>query len=117
MGDLTGIVVAVIGTLGTLGGIWLRLRHRAAKSGPSAAARWREQYELEKARGDLLEEQRDEARAGLVTKETALETTRHDLDDCTRQRDSAYADLRRGDAAAGRADDARRRAARGRTTT
>jgi chromosome segregation ATPase len=102
---LAPILAAIIASVGTIVGAVLGARrlagHRTKGSDSTIAAGWRQQAELEKARADLLEEQRDDERdanadaaARISTLEGQLNTTRHDLDDCVRQREKAFSDLR-----------------------
>jgi hypothetical protein len=110
VGDLVPLIAAIVTSVGTIGAAALGARRLAgrASDGHRNAARWREQAELEKARADYLGEQLDEerdARSALQTTLAAertlhaadlgkLATTQHDLDDCARQRDNAYSELR-----------------------
>lgn len=112
MDGFTSIVVAVVTTIGTIVAAALGARQLAGRRGTGTAtaslvARWREQAELEKARADLMAEERDRERAARIEAEQKLQDTRHDLDDCVRQRDGAYSDLRA---------EKRRRAPRGEPT-
>lgn len=109
-GDLVPVIVAIVTSIGTIGAAALGARRLAGRNqdGARNAARWREQAELEKARADLLAEQLDDEReartavqATLAVERTShaadvakLATTQHDLDDCARQRDNAYSELR-----------------------
>ena len=102
------ILVAIIGSAGTVIAALIGARQiagrKARSSGGNAnpiAAQWKEQAELEKARADLLAEQLVEEREGRAADAGVLErerqrlaATQHDLDDCARQRDNAYATIR-----------------------
>lgn len=94
---LVSVVIAVVSTLGGLVALYLRLRWQrkpAAAADRSAAAEWRGEAELWQARAGLVAEERDEERSKREAAERTLASTRHDLDDCTRQRDDAYSELR-----------------------
>jgi hypothetical protein len=99
------ILVAIIGSAGTIVAALIGARQLAGRrnrtSDRGMAAAWKEQAELEKARADLLDEQLEDEREARKTAleharlaEERLEVTRHDLDDCARQRDNAYATIR-----------------------
>lgn len=96
MGDLVPIVVAIVTSIGTIGAAAFGARRLAGRNPDASrnAARWREQAELEKARAELLAEQLDDERESHSTDLRKLATTQHDLDDCARQRDDAYSELR-----------------------
>jgi len=101
MGDFTPILVAVITSVATvaaaaLGAGWLQRRQRQP-----AAAKWRDQAELAQAKAELMATEN----AGLQRTNSDLRTenadlrerlagTQNDLDDCARQRDKAWSDLR-----------------------
>jgi len=109
---VSAIIVTLIGTIGSVVVVWLRVRNRGIATGATAAKRWRDQAEDWKARSELVTEERDDAIAGRRTDAEAAEraikaerdlraaaegrlaTTQHDLDDCSRQRDNAYSELR-----------------------
>jgi hypothetical protein len=97
VGDVSSIVVAVVTTIGTIvvaaiaAGLVGRRRGTSAQA---QAGKWRDQADLEKARAELLVEERDRERAGRLEAEAKLVDTRHDLDDCARQRDDLLSDLR-----------------------
>ena len=99
MDGLTPIVVALIGTAGTVAVAAIQARHRSGQS--TTAARWREQAELEKARADLLEEQLEDERAKAASAVEAMRDsdrelvmTRRELTSVRRELDNAYSDLR-----------------------
>jgi hypothetical protein len=97
VGDITPIIVAVVTTIGVVLAAALGANRLGARRAPGVAAnaaRWRDQAELEKARADLLVEERDRERTGRLEAEQKLGDTRHDLDDCVRQRDKAFSDIR-----------------------
>lgn len=107
MDGLVPILVAIIGSTGTIVGALLGARRLARRggrrAGPDAdiAAGWRQQAELEKARAELLDEQLSderEARAAALARiavlEDELRDTHRALDNCVRQRNSAFSDLR-----------------------
>lgn len=85
------VVAAVITTVGTIiGGVLLT--RRLQKLGLSneqlqVNTTLRELAETEKAKREIVEGEREALRERLTD-------TQHDLDDCTRQRDNAYAELR-----------------------
>jgi hypothetical protein len=97
VGDLGPLVAAIITSIATLGAAafgarrWAKVRNRGDGT---MAARWRDQADLEKARADLLDEQLDDERAARMAAEAKLGVTQHDLDDCARQRDNAFSELR-----------------------
>ncbi|HET7030354.1 MAG TPA: hypothetical protein VFI34_07570 [Candidatus Limnocylindrales bacterium] len=99
------ILVAIIGSAGTIVAALIGARQIAGRKSKAnergMAAQWKEQAELASARAELLDEQladereaREAAIARNVVLEQQLSTTRHDLDDCSRQRDNAYATIR-----------------------
>lgn len=93
MNDLWPVFQAIGATIGALvGGV--TIVQRTAKRGASTNGMrievlrdLRERLEVAEAKVLILTGERDESRS-------ALGSTRHDLDDCARQRDDAYAELR-----------------------
>jgi hypothetical protein len=91
MGDFLPIIAAVVTTVGTIvGGVLLT--RRLSKLGLSTEQlqvnrTLRELAETEKAKREIVEQERDALKARLTD-------TQHDLDDCARQRDNAYSELR-----------------------
>lgn len=114
MGDLGPILIAVIGSTGTIVAAIIGARRIVGRSKPDRGitVAWKEQAELEKARADLLAQERDDERSARSSDresfakalaeerlaregvEAKLVDTRHDYDDCVRQRDDAFSELR-----------------------
>lgn len=105
MDGIAPVIAAVVTTIGSVIVAWLGARKyvasRPAAGNAKAIAQWRERAELEATRAELLEEQRDDARAerdaGITERATMtskLTDTQHDLDNCARQLSNARAELR-----------------------
>jgi hypothetical protein len=96
LGDLAPIVVAIVTSIGTIGAAAFGARRIAGRNpeGARAASRWREQAELAAARADVLSDELDDERRARLEAERRLGITQHDLDDCARQRDDAFSELR-----------------------
>ena len=114
MGDLGPILAAIIGSAGAIIAAIIGARRLVARSRPDRgiAVAWKEQAELEKARADLLAQERDDERTARLADrqsfaealakerlaregvEGRLSSTQHDLDDCARQRDDVLSELR-----------------------
>lgn len=114
MGELVTVIVAIIGSATTIVVALIGAKRIAGRGKPdrSTAVAWKEQAELEKARADLMAQERDDERgarrsdaesaARALAEERTLRAaiqdklsdTQHNLDDCARQRDDAFSELR-----------------------
>lgn len=111
MNDLIPVFVALIGIVPLVIGLVLGVRKYGgglASAQIETAAIWRDNAEVNSAKADIWQQRyRDEVEgraAELITHQKALDAlnetlrlTRHDLDDCSRQKDDAYSRLRRLD--------------------
>jgi len=93
VGDFTPVLVAIITSLGTVAAAALTAGWLQRRRPHAAAAKWRDQAELERARAELMTSENAELRAKLAD-------TQRSFDDCARQRDKAWSDLRKRDGSA-----------------